>query len=249
MKADECDLCRTSVLSLLSHELRNPLAAIGNSLYVLKWAEPGGAKAQRAITTMERQIGRLSELVSDLTDAARINQGKVELRRAPIDVCELVRDSAKARTAQFADREISIDVRVADEPILIWADRARMEEAIGKLLDNAARFTEPGGNVAVWAERDPATHRARIHVQDSGIGFADSLRGRLFEPFTQGDRSLARSAGGLGLGLVVVKGLVELHGGEVRAQSEGPGRGSLFTIELPLLPTAHGQPVRLPATR
>jgi signal transduction histidine kinase len=222
MKADECDLCRNGVLALLSHELRNPLAAIGNSLYVLKWSEPGGAKAQRAITTMERQIGKLSALVSDLTDAARINQGKVELRRVPIEVRELVRASTTARTPLFAERRITVDVRIADEPILIWADRTRMEE------------------------RDMATHRARIHVQDSGIGLAESMRGRLFEPFAQGDRSLARTGGGLGLGLVVVKGLVELHGGEVRAQSDGPGRGSRFTIELPLLPAANERPEQLP---
>jgi signal transduction histidine kinase len=249
MKVDDCDLCRTGVLSLLSHELRNPLAALGNSLYVLKWSEPGGSKAQQAITTMERQIGRLSALVSDLTDAARINQGKVELRREPVDLCQVVRDSAKEDEGLFADGEIHVELRLGDEPLLICADQARLEQAFRKLLDNAARFTPPGGSVTVTAKRDPVTHRACIRVEDSGIGFDRSLLSHLFEPFSQGDTSLARTRGGLGLGLVLVKGLVELHGGSVRADSAGPGRGSTFTVEFPLLPPANGQPVPVPVAR
>ncbi len=246
MKVDDCDLCRTGVLSLLSHELRNPLAALGNSLYVLKWSQPGGDKAQRAITTMERQIGKLSALISELTDAARINQGKVELRREPVDVCQVIREAVKDDEGPFADGDIHVELHLGDEPLLIYADQARLAQAFRKLLDNAVRFTPPGGWVTVTGERNPVSHRACIRVEDSGIGFDRDLLAHLFEPFSQGDTSLARTRGGLGLGLVLVKGLVELHGGSVRADSAGPGRGSVFTVELPLLPTANGQPVHLP---
>jgi signal transduction histidine kinase len=233
MKTNDCDLCRKDVLSLLSHELRNPLAALGNSLYVLKWSQPGGAKAERAITTMERQIGKLSTLISALTDAARINQGKVELRRAIVDLRDVVRASARDSDGMFAEHKLLLDLEVPEDPVLVWADAGRLEDALDNLLDNAARFTPPGGTVTVSVERDTTAPLARVRVRDSGIGLDGDLRARLFQPFSQGDTSLARTRGGLGLGLMLVKGLVELHGGSVQAESQGPGAGSVFTIELP----------------
>lgn len=235
MKTDDCELCRKDLLSVLSHELRNPLAALANSLYVLKWSQPGGAKALRAINTMERQIGRLSALISNLSDAARINQGKVELRREVVDLTEVVRHSARAGEELFAERELELRLDLPEDQVFVWADPARLEEVFGNLLDNAARFTPSGGEVLLTLLANRQAGRAYVRVQDSGVGLDGRVRGRLFEPFAQADTSTSRSRGGLGLGLTLVKGLVELHGGAVRADSDGPGRGSVFTVELPLM--------------
>jgi signal transduction histidine kinase len=231
---DACHLCRRGMLSVLAHELRNPLSALGNSLYVLKWSQPGDPKAQRAMTVIERQIGHLSKLITSLTDAARINQGMVELRRIVLDLCATLRSCASQHEEHFSRHDIKLDLRVPDQPIFVSADPLRLDEILAKLLDNATRFTPAGGRVSLGVEADQGSRLARIRVQDSGAGLDEPTRARLFEPFTQADTSLARSHGGLGLGLAVVKGLVELHGGSVRGESDGPGMGSVFTVELPL---------------
>jgi signal transduction histidine kinase len=234
MTSDDCERCRRGIVAVLAHELRNPLAALGNSLYVLKWSPPGGDKAQRAMRVIERQIGRLSVLITSLTDAAHIDQGRVELRRIVLDVGDTVRGAAQDREELFARHGLRLVLRVPDRPVPVLADPIRLEEVVGNLLDNAVRFTPAGGRVWLELEHDDRARRARIRVRDTGVGLDATMRRHLFEPFTQADTSLARTGGGLGLGLSLVKGLVELHGGSVTGDSEGLGRGSVFTVELPL---------------
>lgn len=234
MKMDGCEDCRRSILAVLAHELRNPLAALGNSLYVLKCSQPGSEKAERAISLLERQIGQLSMLITSLSNAERINQGKVELRRTVFDLRQALRTAALDHDEVFIGHDLELHLSVPDGPVFVSADPLRLDEILRNLLDNAIRFTPPGGRVSLLAERDADAGRARIRVQDTGIGLDATIRRRLFEPFSQADTSLAHSRGGLGLGLALVKGLVELHGGSVTGESDGPGLGSVFTVELPL---------------
>jgi len=222
------------MLAALSHELRNPLAGLASSLYVLKGSQPGSPRAQRAMAIMERQVGRLSLLINSLTDAVRIDQGKVTLRLEVVDLCEVMRDAASAHEDLFTSREVKVQTQLAGRPVLVSADEARLQEILGELLDNAARFAPPGSRVVLGVECDEAVRVARMRVQDFGIGMKPGMCECVFRPFSRVDDSPAHSQGGLGLGLVLVKGLVELHGGAVRAQSDGPDRGSVFTIELPL---------------
>jgi len=233
-----CELCRHGLLAALSHELRNPLAAMSNSLFMLQRCQPGDARAVRALAVMDRQVRQLAALIDGLGDAARLDLGKVKLYRSMIDLCELLRNAGADHEALFMGRDIQIRVQLPSETACVLADPTRLAQVLGNLLHNAARFTPPGGHVVLALECDAAARFARIRVQDSGVGIEPHLRSRLFEPFAQADTSLARSRGGLGIGLALVKGLVELHGGWVQAESDGPGRGSTFIVNLPLGPAA-----------
>ena len=229
-----CELCRHGALAALSHELRNPLAAMSNSLYVLQRSQPGEAQAERAISVMERQIRHLVALLDSLTDTARLEQGNVELRLARIDLGTVLRTAITSHEGLFDNSEVQITAQIPAKPLMLSADPTRVEQIVGHLLRNAARFTPPGGWVRLSLEADDSAQVAHVRVQDSGAGFDGLLRDRLFHPFVQADTSLARTRSGLGLGLAVVKGLVELHGGSVRAESEGPGKGSTFVVDLPM---------------
>lgn len=228
------ELCRHGTLAALSHELRNPLTALSNSLYVLQRSQPGEVQAQRAISVMERQIRRLVAILDALTEAARLEQGKVELRLAPVDLGAILRNAVEDHEAFFKGCEVQIFQQIPNETVCLSADPTLIVQMIGHLLQNAARFTPPGGSVILSLEAVKVAHVARIRVQDSGIGLDHAVREQLFQPFVQADTSLARTRGGLGLGLAVVRGLVELHGGSVKAESDGPGRGSTFVVDLPL---------------
>jgi signal transduction histidine kinase len=229
-----CELCRHGALAALSHELRNPLAALSNSLYVLQRSKPGEAQAQRAISVMDRQIRHLVALLDGLTDAARLEQGAVELHLAHVDLGTVLRTAIASHEALFKSSEVQITEWIPSKPVLLLADPVYIEQIVGHLLRNAARFTPPGGWVRLSLEADDSAQAAHIRVQDSGAGFDSVLRDRLFEPFVQADTSLSRTLGGLGLGLAIVKGLVELHRGSVRAESDGPGKGSTFVVDLPM---------------
>jgi signal transduction histidine kinase len=229
-----CELCRHGALAALSHELRNPLAAMSNSLYVLQRSQPGQAQAERAISVIDRQIRHLVALLDGLTDAARLELGNVELRLARVDLGTVLRTTIASHAGLFDSSEVQITARIPERPVVLSADPTRIEQIVGHLLRNAARFTPPGGWVRLSLEADDSAQAAHIRVQDSGAGFDRVLRDRMFQPFVQADTSLARTRGGLGLGLAVVKGLVELHGGSVRAESDGPGRGSTFVVDLPM---------------
>jgi CheY-like chemotaxis protein/two-component sensor histidine kinase len=178
-----------------------------------------------------RQVGHLVRLVDDLLDVTRVTRGKVHLQRTSVDLAALVRHAAEDNAAAFAERGVALEV-VAPQTVRVDGDAARLAQVLGNLLQNAAKFTPRGGRVRVAAEDREGS--AVITVRDTGIGIPPDVLPRLFQPFMQEERSLARTRGGLGLGLALVKGLVELHGGTVRVASAGEGCGSEFTVELPL---------------
>jgi signal transduction histidine kinase len=219
-------------LGVLSHELRNPLAPIQNSLYILGRAEPGSDQARRAREVASRQLAHLTRLVDDLLDVTRIARGKIQLRRGDVDLAELVRRTGEDYRALLRERGLELVLEAPRAPVWGHGDEVRLSQAIGNLLQNAAKFTASGGQVALALE---VTDRmAEIHVRDSGAGIGPELLETIFEPFTQGEQTLARTEGGLGLGLALVKGIAELHGGTVRAMSPGKGEGSEFIVSLPL---------------
>jgi signal transduction histidine kinase/ActR/RegA family two-component response regulator/HAMP domain-containing protein len=244
----QADRNKNEFLALLSHELRNPLAPIRNSLYVLGRARPGSEEAARAQRIIGRQVEQLASLVEDLLDVARISRGKVQLRRAVVDLGRLVRLAAEDHRAEFSARGIELSVRVPDHAIAVDGDPTRLAQVIGNLLQNAAKFTPGRGRV--FLELEVEDGRARLRVRDTGAGMVPETLARLFQPFMQAEPGIARTRGGLGLGLTLVKGLVEMHEGSVRAASEGPGKGSEFLVELPTTsePLAE-EPPEAPAPR
>jgi PAS domain S-box-containing protein len=227
----DADKNKNDFLAMLSHELRNPLAPIKNSLYVLEETEPGSAQAKRAQTVIARQVAQLARLVEDLLDVTRISRGKVQLRTTRVELGTVLRQAAEDHRTTFSERGITLTLQVESEPV-VSGDPARLSQVIGNLLQNAAKFTPTGGHVLLALEAGEGT--ARIRVRDTGAGMDPDTLGRLFQPFVQADVTLARTNGGLGLGLALVKGLVEMHGGSVHAASDGPGTGAELVVELPI---------------
>jgi PAS domain S-box-containing protein len=230
----EADRRKTEFLAMLSHELRNPLAPIRNSLYILDHAAPGGEQARRAQRVIDRQVTHMARLVDDLLDVLRISQGKTHLQLERLDVTDVVSHTAEDHRAAFANNGLELEVRAPAWPIWIKGDRVRLAQLLGNLLNNAAKFTKRGGKATISAEEDVRFRQVVIRVADTGTGIAPEMLPKLFEPFVQADRSLDRGSGGLGLGLAVVKGLVEMHDGTVSVASEGLGKGAEFTVRLPL---------------
>lgn len=229
----DADRRKDEYLAMLAHELRNPLAAIKSSLYIVDRAPPGGNQAKQALAVMERQIAQLERFVDDLLDVTRISHKKIQLKLERFDLNEVVKRTIEDYRPLFGKSGVRLDATFAPEPVIVSADWARIAQVVGNLLTNAAKFTESGGSTQVSVARDAKESQATIRVVDTGAGLAPELLPRLFEPFTQADRTLDRSKGGLGLGLALVKGLVEGHGGEVTAHSAGPGEGAAFSVCLP----------------
>jgi signal transduction histidine kinase len=227
------DRRKDEFLAVLSHELRNPLAPIRNSIYLLNHLDPASDQAQRARDIIERQTQHITRLVDDLLDVTRIARGKIELRRIRADLTELVRKTVQDYAPTFQQYDIVLAIDLPAHPIWVRIDPTRIAQLVGNLLQNAANFTPAQGRVAVSLQR--ADRWTEIRVADTGTGIAPELLPGLFEPFMQGKQSLARTEGGLGLGLALVKGIAELHEGTVRVDSGGPGKGATFTVRLPLL--------------
>jgi PAS domain S-box-containing protein len=224
---------KNEFLAMLSHELRNPLAPIRNSLHVLERVAPDSESARRAKTIIEHQTSHMTRLVDDLLDITRISRGKIHLQRTSVDCCEVVRRTTEDTRPLFSEKGIELHVSLPDKALWIDGDSTRLVQAIGNLLHNAMKYTTPGGHV--WVSLAKEKDGAVLRVRDSGVGISQDLRSRLFEPFTQGESTLDRGHGGLGLGLALVKGLVELHGGSVSAHSDGIGRGAEFVVRLPVV--------------
>jgi len=229
----EADRRKNEFLGVLSHELRNPLAPIRNALHILDHVEPGGEQAERTKAVMRRQVNHLALLVDDLLDVTRVSRGKIQLQRSRFDLAKLVLRTVEDYRALFADREIALDVRTATGALPVDADETRIAQVLGNVLLNSVKFTDRGGCVSVSVERDGDV--AAISVRDTGSGIAPEMLGRVFEPFAQADDSLHRTRGGLGLGLSLVKGFVELHGGTAAVRSEGVGHGTELIVRLPLI--------------
>jgi PAS domain S-box-containing protein len=223
-------------LAMLGHELRNPLAPIRNAVQILRQAGRDPSILEKASGMIDRQVSHMARLVDDLLDVSRISRGKILLHKERLDLTQLVRDTVEDHRRELEAGGLTLDLELPTGPLWLEGDGTRLAQAMENLLSNASKFTDPGGRVgvALSAGADEAAGRAEITVRDTGIGMEPEMLGSLFEAFSQADRTLARSRGGLGLGLALVKGLVDLHGGEVEAASEGLGRGSRFTLRLPL---------------
>jgi signal transduction histidine kinase len=243
---ERADRAKESMLTMLAHELRNPLGTISNAIQVLRLKGTGDQTWQRAIDAAERQVLHQALLIDDLLEASRVTRGQVELNCEDLDLVELVRETIEGYRDTLSHAGLELDLDLPDEERLpVRGDRLRLSQALSNLLQNAAKFTPPGGRVTVRAAAGADGKRAEVSVRDTGAGIEPEVLPQVFEIFTQADRSLDRAMGGLGVGLAVVKGLIELHGGEVKAQSEGPGQGAELSFHLPLLATdAAAQSVR-----
>jgi PAS domain S-box-containing protein len=228
----EEDRRKAEFLGVLSHELRNPLAPIRNSIYLLERSAPGTDQATHAREVIRRQAEQLTRLVDDLLDVTRISRGKIVLQRTRVDLRDIVRKTTDDLRSLFAHADVSLHVDSDFGPVWIAVDAARLTQVLGNLLQNAVKFTPAGGSVTVIAAA--RGDQAELCVRDDGIGMEPGTIQHMFEPFAQAETALARTKGGLGLGLPLVKGLVELHGGAVEARSGGIGHGSEFLVRLPL---------------
>ena len=231
----QADRRKDEFLATLAHELRNPLAPIRNSLEIIRVAASDPVAVERARRIMERQLVQMTRLVDDLLDVSRISSDKLVLRRERIDLATVVHSAVETSRPVLDAAGQQLTVTLPAEPVLLDADLTRLAQVFMNLLNNAAKFSEPGGRVALTAERDG--DEVVVTVTDTGVGIPADHLGGIFQMFFQVDASLDRSLGGLGIGLTLVRRLVELHGGRVAARSDGPGTGSEFTVHLPAPPT------------
>ncbi|WP_437729825.1 ATP-binding protein [Sorangium sp. So ce1335] len=225
------DRRKDEFLATLAHELRNPLAPIRTGLEILQVAG-SQEQARKIVDMMERQVGHMVRMVDDLLDVSRITRGKVELRRERVDLRAVLNGALETSRPLIEAAAHELAVRLPAEPLLLDADPTRLAQVFANLLNNAAKYTPGGGVIRLAAERDGAS--VVVRVKDNGVGVPADMLPRVFDMFTQVVRSIDRAQGGLGIGLTLVRRLVELHGGTVHAESEGPGRGSTFTVRLPL---------------
>jgi PAS domain S-box-containing protein len=227
---------KNEFLSMLAHELRNPLAGLSSALSLLQRPSTDENRGARLRELCQRQVGNLSRLVDDLLDVARISRGKMQLHKAPMDLSTSVEQAAEASRPLMESREHRLEVRVAPGPYPLEGDSTRIEQALANLLNNAAKYTPSGGciDVELAREQRPQGPVAVVKVRDNGQGIPEQRLPHIFDLFVQLDPGIDRYQGGLGIGLTLVRRLVEMHRGRVKAYSEGPDRGSTFTIELPL---------------
>ena len=242
----EDDRLKDEFLAMLAHELRNPLGPILNAFEVLRIGGLDAAEVATVRQVAERQARHLARLVDDLLDVSRITTSKIQLRREPVDLAEVIARVVEAVRPTIEAMRHRLTVEVEARPLPMVGDPTRLDQVMINLLNNAAKYTEPGGSIALHVARDD--RRARIRVVDTGIGIPAEMLPRIFDLFTQVDHALDRSQGGLGIGLTLVRRLVELHGGTVAVRSEGPGRGSEFVVELPLAAAADS-PAPAPSVR
>jgi two-component system CheB/CheR fusion protein len=243
----EADRRKDDFLAMLGHELRNPLAAIGNALELVRRGLCSGAEAERRVWGLiGRQVGHLGRLVDDLLDVSRINQGKIKLRRQLLGLVSVIASAVESARPLIDARRHWLELELPDDDLVLDGDPARLHQVVLNLLTNAAKYTEEGGHVRLAVRRE-AGGVVAVSVRDTGMGIPPAMLAHIFEPFTQAERTLDRSQGGLGIGLTLVRQLAELHGGSVSASSEGPGRGSEFVVRLPLMPDGTRLPAPLPA--
>ena len=229
---EEADKNKNHFIGVLAHELRNPLASVTAGLSVLELSEnkEQGAETKKII---KREVAQLCRLVDDLLDLTRITQNRMKIKKEDIIINQIVKNAADDMKMEFRKKGVHLWVRICAQPLLLFADPVRITQCIGNILSNALKFTREGGSV--WLSLEQVRGDAVISVKDNGIGISPEITSKLFRPFTQADETSDRfNNSGLGLGLYVVKGIVDLHGGKVAAHSPGPGEGALFTIRLPL---------------
>ena len=236
----EADRRKDEFLALLAHELRNPLAPIRTGLELMRLAGDDRQVAEEVRTMMERQTQQMVRLIDDLLDVNRITRGAIELRRSPVELSWIIDNAVDTARPMIDEAGHRLKIALPTQPILLDADATRLAQVVSNLLNNAAKYMPRGGDILLSAERKEGD--VEISVADTGIGIPAEMLDRIFDMFTQVDRSIERSQGGLGIGLTLVKRLVELHGGTVEAHSAGPGKGSEFKIRLSILRRAAGAP-------
>jgi PAS domain S-box-containing protein len=234
-------------LAMLAHELRNPLAPIRNGLYLLPRTRDNAAEFEATRRMMETQLQHMIHLLDDLLDISRIGRNKIHLRKQRIELAWVINDAVEATRPLIEERGHELSVRLPSEPICVEGDSVRLTQVVSNLLNNAAKYTEPDGRI--WITAEVEADEAVIHVRDNGIGISEEMLPRVFDLFAQAGDHRTHVEGGLGIGLSLVKRLVEMHGGSVEAHSAGPGKGSEFVIRLPVLvdQTAEKEPVPEPA--
>jgi PAS domain S-box-containing protein len=240
----ETDRRKDEFLATLAHELRNPLAPIRNSLQILEMPRLDPETAERARSVIERQVHHLVRLVDDLLDVSRVMRGRIELHRERVELATVVAGAVETVQPLVDAQRQQLSVRLPPDSMAVDADPVRLVQVLGNLLTNAAKYTDPGGRIALTAERDGPV--AVVRVRDDGIGIAPDMLPKIFDLFVQVDHAATRSQGGLGIGLTLVKNLVEMHNGTIEARSEGRGRGSEFVVRLPL---AAAEPVGEPGAQ
>jgi PAS domain S-box-containing protein len=229
----EADRRKDEFLATLAHELRNPLAPIRTGLHVLKLAKDDPTVAENARTMMDRQLNHMVRLVDDLLDVSRITRGKLELRKERVELAAVVQNAVEASRPLIDQQGHELIVKLPPTPVYLEADATRLTQVLQNLLNNAAKYSERAGHI--WLIAAQEAEEIVVSVKDTGIGIPASHLPRIFDMFSQIDSALEKAQGGLGIGLSLVKGLVEMHGGTIAARSEGPGHGSEFVIRLPLL--------------
>ena len=227
----EADQRKDQFLAMLAHELRNPLAPISNAVQIMKVQGLNGPNFQWSVKVIEDQVKHMTRMVDDLLDVSRITRGKVVLQKEPVELEAVVDLAVEASRPLIEDCHHHLTIALPEHPVLLEVDPARMAQVLSNLLNNAAKYTDEGGEIALSAEQQG--REVVIRVRDNGTGIAPELLPHIFDMFTQADQTLSRSRGGLGIGLTLVRSLVEMHDGRVTARSEGPGRGSEFAVRLP----------------
>lgn len=230
------DRRKDQFLAMLAHELRNPLAPIRNAVELMRQIETVDPAFQHSREMVERQVKHLARLVDDLLDVSRITQGSIRLRKETVQLATILERAVDAIRPLIESRGHELTVQLPLRAVRLEADPTRLEQVVSNLLNNAAKYTMPGGHI--WLIAEAENGEVVIRVRDTGIGVPPDILGRVFEPFVQSDGSLARSEGGLGIGLTLVRSLVEMHGGSVEAHSPGLGQGSEFVIRLPVRPAS-----------
>ncbi|MET0388121.1 MAG: PAS domain-containing protein, partial [Polyangiales bacterium] len=244
--AETASRMKDEFLAMLAHELRNPLAPVRNTLYILRKRLSDDPVARGAVEVSQRQVAHMARLLDDLLDVSRITRGRIQLRRELLELQSTLQNALAGCRARFEANEQTVTVALPDDTVYLDADPARMEQVFSNLLSNAAKYTERRGHI--WISAEVAAGSAVIRIKDDGIGIAAEMLPRVFDLFAQVDRSLDRSRGGLGIGLTLVRSLVSLHGGTVEAHSPGLHQGSELVIRLPTIQLLHtAREAELPA--
>jgi PAS domain S-box-containing protein len=246
------DRQKDEFLAMLAHELRNPLAPIQNASTLLAAITLHEPRAQFSVGVIKRQVTQLTRLVDDLLDVSRITQGRIELKREPLELGAIIAQAIEVVDSLFREQRHKVSIAAGYQPLYVLGDNARLVQCVGNVLTNSAKYTDPEGEIRIRSFSSGNT--AVLQITDNGVGISADLLPRIFDLFVQSERTLDRSQGGLGIGLSVVKRLIEMHGGKVEARSEGLGRGTTFEIRLPLIPrpraTADLHPeLRMPGQR
>jgi PAS domain S-box-containing protein len=235
------DRRKDEFLAMLAHELRNPLAPISNALEAIRLARSNAAATEEALNIARRQIGHMARLLDDLLDVSRFTRGKVHLRKVPVDLTTILRQAVETSRPLIEKSGHEFLTSFPAETVWLDGDPTRLAQIVANLLNNAAKYTDRGGRIALDADREG--DEAVVRVRDNGIGLSAEMLPRVFDLFAQADRSLDRSQGGLGIGLTLVRSLVQLHDGNVSVESRGPGQGSEFIVRLPASSRAQSTPV------